>query len=113
MNHYPNDCTTNFSEWTTVSVTPITGYVNIFDDPEAPGGSGYYVEPSPAVLLQESSYRDGGENTRVTRVVFADLDFELGELGAACDNGSFVRTILCDELQQWIIDNKKTAVVSA
>ena len=49
MNHYPNDCTTNFSEWTTVSVTPITGYVNIFDDPEAPGGSGYYVEPSPAV----------------------------------------------------------------
>lgn len=107
---HPNDCTTNFSEWTTVSVIPITGYVNIFDDPEAPGGHGYGIDPSPAVLLQESSYRDEGEHRRVTRVVFADVGRDEGDLDAACDNGNFVASIPQDEIGQWITDHPKEKI---
>lgn len=96
QDHYRNDCSANLCEWTTIAVTAIAGYTNIYAAAAEPDG--HYFENCPALLLQESSDDDGnGVVVRMTRVVYAagegDVDSPKGHLEPACDFAGYITSL--------------------
>lgn len=82
-------------EWTTIAVTPITGWFNLF---RLPGETESDLSECPAILLQECLQpgRSGGDE-RVTRAVFARVA-EFGELEPAAEDEYYFGTEPASEI---------------
>jgi hypothetical protein len=117
-------------QWTTVAVTPITGWVNIYRD-----RGGYRTETAPAILTQESTAwidyyhidphgcayealkTERHEHQRETRVVFGELPLFAGNgcihpvVEAIRDQDDpYVTTLPVEEASKWLASRSKSTV---
>lgn len=88
----------NYHEWTTIAVTPITGWVNRF---RVRDSSNIDTSECPAILLQEKwEQNDEGVFRRVTRAVFA-VPMYSGELVEVTEASDYIGTIPASEVSPW------------